>query len=55
MQIYNLTVTNGNAKVDYGYYSLVALNAKLNAILSEDGSVSGYNRIITITVATVQL
>ena len=55
MQIYNLTITIGSVKVDYGYYSLAALNAKLNIILSKNDTTPNHGGIITITMATVQL
>ena len=55
MQIYNLTVTNGSVKVNYGYYSLAALIAKLDMILSKGDTTPSRDEIITITVATVQL
>ena len=53
MQIYNLIVTAGNVKIDYGYYSQVALNIKLTTLLADcNGMV---DRVITIKETIVQL
>ena len=53
MQIYNLIVTAGNVKIDYGYYSQVALNIKLTTLLADYSGMGG--RVITIKEAIVQL